>query len=114
MPAGLHSPMRERVVPEYYVDISAVLGRKREALAQHRSQKEWLDVSQGMDAYLLTMEQQALEVGRLSGQFEYAEGWRRHSHLGFCEEDADPLAEALGERVLVNKDYRRRLDDSLS
>ena len=114
MPAGLHSPMRARVVPEYYVDISAVLGRKREALAQHRSQKEWLDVSQGMDAYLLTMEQQALEVGRLSGQFEYAEGWRRHSHLGFCEEDADPLAEALGERVLVNEDYRRRLDDSLS
>ena len=114
MPAGLHSPMRERVVPEYYVDISAVLGRKREALAQHRSQKEWLDVSQGMDAYLLTMEQQALEVGRLSGQFEYAEGWRRHSHLGFCAEDADPLAEALGERVLVNEDYRRRLDGSLS
>jgi hypothetical protein len=35
------------------------------------------------------------EVGRMSGRFEYAEGWRRHSHLGFCAAEADPLAAAL-------------------
>jgi len=91
-----------------------VLAVKREALAQHRSQKEWLDESQGLDAYLVTMEEMSAEAGRLSGQFEYAEGWRRHSHLGFCDEDADPLAEALGERVLVNEEYRRGLDCPLS
>jgi hypothetical protein len=87
-----------------------MLGRKREALAQHRSQKEWLDESQGLDAYLVAMEQMSAEVGRLSGQFEYAEGWRRHSHLGFSDVEADPLADTLGDRVFVNEEYRRWLD----
>jgi len=109
MPAGLRDPLRERVVPEYYVDIGSVLEQKREALGRHRSQKEWLDVSQGMDAYLITMEEQAAEVGRMSGRFVYAEGWRRHSHLGFSEREIDPLAEALGGLVLVSEGYRRRL-----
>jgi LmbE family N-acetylglucosaminyl deacetylase len=110
MPAGLRDPLRARVVPEYFVDIAEVLEQKRRALEQHRSQKEWLDVSQGMDAYLKTMESQAAEVGAISGRFEHAEGWRRHSHLGFCEEEADPLVEALGDRVLVNERYRRELE----
>jgi LmbE family N-acetylglucosaminyl deacetylase len=110
LPYGLRDGLRRRVLPEYYVDISAVLGRKREALAQHRSQKEWLDESQGLDAYLVAMEQMSAEVGRLSGQFECAEGWRRHSHLGFSDVEADPLADTLGDRVLVNEEYRRWLD----
>jgi LmbE family N-acetylglucosaminyl deacetylase len=110
MPAGLRDPLRARVMPEYFVDIGAVLKQKRQALAQHRSQKEWLDASQGMDAYLMTMENQAAEVGAMSGRFEYAEGWRRHSHPGFCEEEADPLLEALGDLVLVNDQYRRELE----
>ncbi|MBN1459545.1 MAG: PIG-L family deacetylase [Armatimonadetes bacterium] len=112
LPYGLRDGLRRLVVPEYYVDISEVLAAKREALAQHRSQKEWLDESQGLDAYLETMEHMSAEVGRLSGRWEYAEGWRRHSHLGFCQEDDDPVMEALGERVLVNEDYRRGLNGS--
>ena len=40
------------------------------------------------------------EVGRMSGRFRYAEGWRRHLHLGFCAPGADPLREALGDLVL--------------
>jgi hypothetical protein len=98
-------------MPEYCMDIGEVLEQKRKALSQHRSQKEWLDVSQGMDAYLMTMEEQAAEVGALSGRFKHAEGWRRHSHLGFCGEDADPLLDALGDRVLINEEYRRALED---
>ena len=39
------------------------------------------------------------DVGTISGRFEYAEGWRRRNHLGFCAADADPLAEALGDLV---------------
>jgi len=35
------------------------------------------------------------QLGTISGKFEYAEGWRKHSHLGFCEPNADPLSEAL-------------------
>jgi N-acetylglucosamine malate deacetylase 1 len=113
MPAGLRDQLRRRITPEYFADVSSALAAKREMLAQHRSQKEWLDVSQGMDSYLATMEQLAAEVGRLSGRFTHAEGWRRHSHLGFCAEDADPLAEALGDRVLVNEGYRRRLEENV-
>lgn len=110
MPAGLRDPLRRRIMPEYFVDITRVLERKRKALALHKSQKEWLDVSQGMDAYLVTMEQQSAEMGRLSGRFRYAEGWRRHSHLGFSEKENDPLADALGKLTLVNEAYRRGLE----
>lgn len=111
MPAGLRDPLRARVMPEYFVDIGEVLEQKREALSRHRSQKEWLDVSQGMDAYLITMVEQAADVGAVSGRFEHAEGWRRHSHLGFCDEEADPLREALGDMAFVREEYRRALDD---
>jgi hypothetical protein len=48
-------------------------------------------------------------VGRLSRKFTHAEGWRRHSHLGFCDEASDPLREALGRRYLVDIRYERRL-----
>ena len=113
MPAGLRDAMGRRVLPEYFVDIASVIADKRQALAQHRSQKEWLDVSQGMDAYLSTMERLSAEVGAMSGRFPYAEGWRRHSRLGFCEPDADPLAKALDEYVVVSEDYRRCLEGGL-
>ena len=40
------------------------------------------------------------KVGRMSGRFELAEGWRRHSHIGFTREDGNPLADALKDRCL--------------
>ena len=94
-PHGNRDPLRQLIVPEFYVDITSVLEAKRAMLACHFSQKHWLDVSQGMDSYLTTMANNSHEVGRLSGRFEYAEGWRRRLHLGFCSEDADPLSDAL-------------------
>lgn len=93
-----------RVWPSHYLDITSVLARKREMLAQHASQKEWLDHSQGMDSYLITMEEMCAEVGEMSGRFPYAEGWRRHNHLGYSVEPIDPLSDALGESVLSGKD----------
>jgi hypothetical protein len=63
-----------------------------------------------MDAYLKEMQQMSEEVGRMSGRFACAEGWRRHSYLGFSAEDTDPLAEALGESAVVDDDYDRWLD----
>jgi hypothetical protein len=56
------------------------------------------------------MEDMSLEVGRMSGRFQHAEGWRRHLHLGFCGPEDDPLAEALGPAYLVNKAYERSLN----
>ena len=34
-------------------------------------------------------------VGKMSRRFRHAEGWRRHSHLGFCADGKDSLREAL-------------------
>jgi LmbE family N-acetylglucosaminyl deacetylase len=101
LPYGLRDPLRRPVQPGMYVDVTEVMGTKREMLARHQSQKEWLDVSQGLDAYLTTMEEMSRQVGRMSGRFRCAEGWTRHLHLGFCDEDADPLAAALGEGCFV-------------
>jgi LmbE family N-acetylglucosaminyl deacetylase len=96
LPWGLRGPLRELVQPDLFIDISMTIDRKREALACHKSQKEWLDHSQGLDSYLTTMVEMSREVGKMSGKFEYAEGWRRHLHLGFCGENDDPLRDALG------------------
>lgn len=96
MPHGLCGPLGEPIRPEFFVDTGGVQARKREALAAHTSQRSWLDASQGMDSYLQTMEAFARDVGRRSRRFRFAEGWRRHLHLGFCGPAADPLREALG------------------
>lgn len=100
MPHGLVTPLREPVTPDLFVDTTDVHAVKRAALARHRSQKEWLDVSQGMDSYLATLDDLSRRVGKLSGRFEHAEGWRRRLHLGFSATDSDPLAEALAAHVL--------------
>jgi LmbE family N-acetylglucosaminyl deacetylase len=109
LPYGLRDGMRRLVHAGQYVDISAVLEQKRQMLAQHRTQKEWLDKSQGLNAYLTAMEDMSREVGTLSGWFTYAEGWRRHSHLGFTPADADPLRDLLGRRCWVDPEYEKAL-----
>jgi LmbE family N-acetylglucosaminyl deacetylase len=83
------------VEPHFCTDITAVLHRKRAMLAAHASQKQWLDETQGMDAYLDEMERMSAEVGRMSGTYKFAEGGRRHSHLGFAAEDFDPVRDLL-------------------
>ncbi len=110
MPHGLRTPLRQNVMAGAYVNTSSVHATKREALAAHQSQKHWLDVSQGMDSYLVSMDELSRKVGSLSGRFEYAEGWRRHLHLGFSATDSDPLQQALGENYLVNAEYEAALD----
>jgi LmbE family N-acetylglucosaminyl deacetylase len=105
LPYGLHDGMRRRVLPGQYVDVTTVLERKRAALACHRTQKEWLDKSQGLDSYLHTMEDMCREVGEMSARYQYAEGWRRHLHLGFCSETADPITELLKDKAFVSAEY---------
>ncbi len=99
-PFGNRDDLGRVVKPDIYVDIASVVNQKAEALADHRSQKEWLDQSQGMDAYLDEMKAQGREVGIMSGTFESAEGWRRHNYRGLCAPDADPLCDALGELAI--------------
>jgi N-acetylglucosamine malate deacetylase 1 len=95
LPHGLHDGLGQRIEAGFYVDTTQVHPRKRAALACHTSQKEWLDHSQGMDSYLVAMDTFSVEVGALSAAFTHAEGWRRHSHLGFCGPDDDPIREVL-------------------
>jgi LmbE family N-acetylglucosaminyl deacetylase len=95
LPHGLKDALRQPVAPHFFADIGPVLARKRAMLACHASQKEWLDITQGMDAYLDEMERMSREVGCISGKYVFAEGWRRHSHLGFGPEDFDPIADFL-------------------
>lgn len=109
LPHGLRDGMRRVIRPGMYVDITGVMDGKRAALACHTSQRDWLDESQGLDSYVLAMEEMSREVGRWSVLFRFAEGWRRHAHLGFCGPDDDPLRAALGPLVNVDEDYERTL-----
>jgi hypothetical protein len=109
MTNGLCDQLRRRIIPGAFVNTTQVHKTQLEALAAHKSQQHWLDVSQGMNSYLLAMEDMALAVGRMSKRFKYAEGWRRHLHIGYCGPDADPLAEALGKNYLLNQAYERSL-----
>jgi N-acetylglucosamine malate deacetylase 1 len=109
LPHGLRDGLRRRVVPGAFVNTTPVHPAKLAALAQHKSQQDWLDASQGMNSYLKTMDRMSLEVGRLSRRFTHAEGWRRHSHLGFSSSELDPLAAALGKDYFVNDRYEGSL-----
>jgi LmbE family N-acetylglucosaminyl deacetylase len=97
-PHILTDMMRRPIVPEIYVDVGPAMAEKERALACHASQKEWLDKTQGFDSYLTTMRDLTEKVGTMSGQFRFAEGWRRHSHVGFTRQDSNPLADVLKER----------------
>jgi len=110
MPHGLRDPLRQRIRAELYANTARVHSTKRDALAAHVSQKAWLDETQGMDSYLVDMDKMSQAVGELSGKFEYAEGWRRHLHLGFSATDQDPLKEALGDDCLIDPEYINSLE----
>jgi LmbE family N-acetylglucosaminyl deacetylase len=90
------------------VDITSVIDDKERMLACHESQKKWLDHTQGLGSYLETMRDMSAEVAAAAAVVSgaraaaggeapaYAEGWRRHSHLGFSATEMDPLFELLG------------------
>ncbi|MCF6313234.1 MAG: PIG-L family deacetylase [Verrucomicrobiales bacterium] len=101
MPHGLCDGLRRPVDADFYIDTSSVHATKRKALAAHKSQKEWLDASQGLDSYLITMDELSEQVGERSQKFKHAEGWRRHLHWGLSSQDNDPLAEILGDHYLA-------------
>ena len=100
-PYSHRDPLGKPIEPVLVVDTTDIIEQKKQMLSKHASQKLWLDESQGLNSYLDTMASLDTEVGRIAGIFKYAEGWRRHLHLGFCGPDDDPLRTALKERVLV-------------
>lgn len=105
IPHGLMDPFRRKIEPEFFVNVGPVMDMKWKLLECHKSQKEWLDVSQGMDSYQQTMKDFMAELGARSGKFEFAEGFRRRSWLGFSANEWDPLKEVLGDDVVANPKY---------
>lgn len=103
MPHSLRDPLRRLVVPDAFVNTAATQAAKRAALAEHQSQQNWLDVSQGMDSLGDKVDDMARAVGKLAKKFKFAEGWRRHLHYGFSATEVDPLRAALGKDFLVNR-----------
>jgi N-acetylglucosamine malate deacetylase 1 len=99
-PHGNRDPMNRLIRPELFVDIGSVIDEKATVLSEHQSQAEWLDRTQGFSAYVNTMRGFARELGALSARYEFAEGWRRHSPLGFCPPEADPLTDILHNHIL--------------
>ncbi len=94
-PHGLHNGMGEPFVADFLVDIASVIETKERLLGCHRSQKDWLEATQGMGAYTMEMREMGRQQAGVGRNLELAEGWRRHLHLGFCPPDFDPLPRTL-------------------
>jgi len=100
-PYGNRDLLNRPVAPDFLIDIDSAIKEKTCMLAEHKSQKEWLDHSQGLNAYLDRMQDFAREMAALSSRCEFAEGWRRHNPLGLCAVHADSLADILRKQVLT-------------
>ena len=94
-PHGLRDALNTRFEPDFLIDIDSTLQKKAQMLACHTSQQEWLASTQGINAYIAEMEEMSREMGQLGHGLFHAEAWRRHSHLGFCPADYDPLPSLL-------------------
>lgn len=79
------------VQPDFVVDVTATFALKREMLAAHASQRNWLRQHHGTDDYLDTMERWTKERGRLAG-VEYGEGFRHYRGHPYPE---SPMLERL-------------------
>lgn len=80
------------VHPEFGVNIEAQFALKREMLAAHASQRNWLMRQHGMDDYLRTMEEWTHQRGQSYG-VKYAEGFRQYRHHPY------PVSPLLQEMV---------------
>ena len=109
LPHSLRDALRRRIPCGSFVNITSVLPVKLAALEAHQSQRHWLASTQKVNSFVNSMADLAREVGRMTGRFKYAEGWRRHLHYGFCDPKADPLRD-LGKNYLIHQRYEHGLD----
>lgn len=85
-----------RIQPEFYVDVSSVIGEKAELLACHESQRDWLRRQHGVDEYIEQMKRWDSEAGRDAG-VSFAEGFCMHR--GHAYPQTPLIQDALGELV---------------
>jgi len=94
-PHGLHDAMGTRFQPDFCVDVASVMDLKSQLLACHNSQGEWLQSSQEMPSFITEMIEMSRDIAKSDSNYDLAEGWRRHSHLGFSTPNYDPLNDLL-------------------
>lgn len=83
--------------PDFGVEMERFLDKKREMLAAHASQRNWLLRQHGMDDYLRTMEDWTHHRGQSLG-VKYAEGFRQYKHHPYPTTPL--LQELVGEALL--------------
>ncbi len=86
----------ERLWPQFYVDITQTIERKKEMLSRHASQRDWLRAHHGVDEYLNQMARWAAAYGEECG-CNFAEGFRQH--LGHGYPRLPVLQQALGSHL---------------
>jgi LmbE family N-acetylglucosaminyl deacetylase len=88
----------ERFVrPDFVVDVTTTFPRKREMLAEHTSQREWLRRHHGVDEYLDAMERWTRDCGALA-EVDYGEGFRQYR--GHAYPQSPLLQELIGPRAI--------------
>lgn len=92
-------PVATKVHADFVVNVERTMQKKREMLAMHASQREWLRRQHGIDDYILTMERWTRERGAAAG-LEYGEGFRRYP--GHPYPQTPLLEELLGSRVILD------------
>ena len=97
----------KEITPQFYVDISEVDQRKKELLACHESQRNWLRQHHGMDEYLDSVSRWNAALGERASlpgrKVISAEGFRQH--LGHAYPRNNILKELLPEQVIVEAAY---------
>jgi len=93
LPYGLRDMYGRTVKPDFLVNIVGVMTDKILALECHISQREWLKASQGQDDFVETMQEMCRSIAQIKGSLSFAEGWIRHSFLGFCPKEFDPMCD---------------------
>ncbi len=97
-PVALTDHEGRRIVPDFFVDVTASFEMKKTMLAEHASQRNWLLKHHGMDDYMLQMENWTRANGAAAG-VALAEGFRRYK--GHPYPQTPLLEEALGPLVLA-------------
>ena len=99
-PYSNRDPLRRVVTPDFYVDVTD----REEAQGRDAGQTRQPETVAGRKPGTRFVSADPPRPGCGSGSyvrmFRYAEGWRRHLHLGFGAEQYDPLRDALANRIV--------------
>ncbi len=98
-PHGLVDGLCRPFQPDFLVDVKSVIETKSRMLSCHESQQGWLQGTQGMGTLNEEMIRFCREMASWGENLQFAESWRQHSHLGFCERNFEPLQDLLSSSV---------------